>query len=112
MTSWTRASASALLLALASLVTGCNGDSSGRASVTTTTAPPRDRSVALPALHATRGAAAALVDARGRRVLLRGVNLNSLGDYYQDDPALPPVVAVTEKDWADMEAHGFDVVRL
>ena len=43
---------------------------------------------------------------------LRGVNLNSLGDYYQDDPHLPPVVPVTGADWDAMAAHGFNVVRL
>ena len=66
----------------------------------------------LPALHATRGDAPAIVDADGRQVTLRGVNLNSLGDYYQADPNLPPVVPVTNTDWSSMEAHGFNVVRL
>ena len=45
-------------------------------------------------------------------MILRGVNLNSLGDYYQDDPHLPPVVPVTGADWDAMAAHGFNVVRL
>lgn len=66
----------------------------------------------LPALHATRGDAPAIVDAEGRQVTLRGVNLNSLGDYYQADPNLPTVVPVTNTDWSSMEAHGFNVVRL
>jgi endoglycosylceramidase len=64
------------------------------------------------ALHATRGAQPAIVDARGRQVILRGVNLNSLGDYYQDDRRYPPVVAVTSRDWDEMARHGFNVVRL
>ena len=77
---------------------------------TDATAAPRDSS--LPALHAVRGAKPAIVDANDRQVILRGVNLNSLGDYYQDNQKLPPVVPVTEKDWASMASHGFDVVRL
>ena len=40
---------------------------------------------------------------QGRQVILRGVNVNSLGDYYQDDRRLPPVVPVTAKDW---DSHG------
>jgi endoglycosylceramidase len=67
---------------------------------------------ALLRLHAVRGAQPAIVDAEGRQVILRGVNVNSLGDYYQDDRRLPPVVPVTAKDWDSMAAHGFDVVRL
>jgi endoglycosylceramidase len=63
-------------------------------------------------LRATRGAHPAVYDAHGRQVILRGVNLNSLGDYYQDDPTQPPVVPVTRHDWADMQRHGLDVVRL
>ena len=63
-------------------------------------------------LHAIRGDAPAILDSDGRQVTLRGVNLNSLGDYYQADPNLPPVVPVTNTDWSRMEAHGFNVVRL
>jgi endoglycosylceramidase len=70
------------------------------------------RSPTLFALHATRGAEPAIVDSRGRQVILRGVNLNSLGDYYQADDRYPPVVAVKPRDWDEMARHGFDVVRL
>ena len=66
----------------------------------------------LPALHATRGNSPAIMDASGRQVTLRGVNVNSLGDYYQADPNLPTVVPVTRHDWKAMAAHGFNVVRL
>jgi endoglycosylceramidase len=66
----------------------------------------------LLALHAVVGDHPAIVDSRDRQVILRGVNLNSLGDYYQDDPKAPPVVPVTAKDWDRMASHGFDVVRL
>ena len=36
---------------------------------------------ALSPLRATRGSGAAIVDRTGRQVLLRGVNVNQLGDY-------------------------------
>ena len=52
------------------------------------------------------------VAAQDRQVILRGANVNSLGDYYQGDPDAVPVVPVTDADWADMAAHGFNVVRL
>ncbi len=74
--------------------------------------PHRDPNTVLLPLHAVRGAAPAIVDSEDRQVILRGVNVNSLGDYYQDDPRLPPTVPVTAHDWDSMAAHGFDVVRL
>jgi len=51
-------------------------------------------------------------DSSDRQVLLRGVNLNSIGDYYQDDPKLPPTLPSDERDFAQMAALGFNVVRL
>lgn len=69
---------------------------------------PPDRLRPLHVDPATR----AIVDDRDRQVTLRGVNVNSLGDYYQGNPALPTVVPVTGADWDRMAAHGFDVVRL
>jgi endoglycosylceramidase len=59
-----------------------------------------------------RGAAARIEDAQHRQVLLRGVNTNQLGDYYQADPALESTVPLTEDDFAQMAAVGFDSVRL
>ena len=101
-----------LLVPLLLLTTAaCSSASSPRtARVTTTT-----RAVTAPtllALHATTGAHPGVFDSRGRQVLLRGVDVNSLGDYYQDDPSLPTVVPVTDHDWASMASQGFDVVRL
>ena len=40
------------------------------------------------------------------------MNLNSLGDYYQEDPKLPQVVPVTTQDWAKMASLGMSSVRL
>ncbi|MEZ5176705.1 MAG: cellulase family glycosylhydrolase [Acidimicrobiales bacterium] len=53
-----------------------------------------------------------IVDSAGRQVLLRGANVNSLGEYWQGDPTEAPTVAVTGTDWDAMAAHGFSVVRL
>jgi endoglycosylceramidase len=67
---------------------------------------------ALVPLHATRNAAPGILDAAGRRVILRGMNLNSLGDYYQANPDYPPVLPLTDTDFQRMASYGFNVVRL
>ncbi len=75
----------------------------------------RSRSVGLrrlDPLQVRRGDHPAIVDRRGREANLRGVNLNSLGDYAAANPALPTTVAVTDRDWDRMADHGFNVVRL
>ncbi len=87
---------------------GCTDNGAERGSASSQ-APAAPR---LAPLHATRGTNAAILDDAGRQVRLRGVNVNSLGDYYQADPRLPPVVPVTDADWADMAKQGFNVVRL
>jgi len=66
----------------------------------------------LSPLHVVRGASARIEDSQHRQVLLRGVNTNQLGDYYQADPALPSTVPLTESDFAQMAAVGFNSVRL
>jgi endoglycosylceramidase len=53
-----------------------------------------------------------IVDSAGRDVLLRGANLNSLGEYWRGVSSIDPTVAVTNADWDAMSAHGLDVVRL
>ena len=67
---------------------------------------------ALRPLHATRGTDARVRDDQGRQVLLRGVNLNVLGDYYQANADYPTVIPATDADWAEMQSDGIDVVRL
>jgi endoglycosylceramidase len=66
----------------------------------------------LPGVRAVTGADARIVDELGRTVILRGVNANGLGDYYQGFGDLPATLPLTEEDFACMAAHGFDVVRL
>lgn len=51
-------------------------------------------------------------DVTGRRVLLRGVNMNQLVDYYLRDPAVPATQRPTDDDFARMASYGFNVVRL
>jgi endoglycosylceramidase len=63
-------------------------------------------------LHVEGGDDPAFVDEDGRQVLLRGVNVNALGEYYQADPDLPSTVPLTEADWPEMASLGFDSVRL
>ncbi len=63
-------------------------------------------------LTAVRGADAGIYDESGRQVLLRGVNFNHLGDYFETDPALPTVATLDDADWDDAAAQGVNVIRL
>lgn len=94
-----------LVLALAAPAAGAHDDHPGPGH------PGWGAATQLRPLHVDP-VARAIVDDRDRQVTLRGVNVNSLGDYYQGNPALPTVVPVTGADWDSMAAHGFDVVRL
>ncbi|BCJ76607.1 hypothetical protein CS0771_61510 [Catellatospora sp. IY07-71] len=51
-------------------------------------------------------------DVTGRQVILRGVNVNQLIDYHLRDPAIPATAPLTDADFADISALGFNVVRL
>ncbi len=67
----------------------------------------------LPPLHAVpdpndRGR---VVDARGREVLLRGINVNVLADHWRGSP-LPAVQPFLPEDLALLRGIGFNVVRL
>ena len=53
-----------------------------------------------------------IVDDLGRDVLLRGANVNSLGEYWQGVASLSPTIDMTAADWDAMASHGFSVVRL
>ena len=66
----------------------------------------------MPRLHATHGAKAAIRDQHGAQVLLRGVNVNQLGEYFQADPDLTPTVPLTKDDFHDIAKLGFNSVRL
>jgi endoglycosylceramidase len=68
----------------------------------------------LPALHAepdpVRGGR--IVDALGREVILRGVNVNALVEYWAYDASRFTTYPLTEGDADLLAAQGFDVVRL
>lgn len=67
--------------------------------------PPR-------ALHAVRGEQARIVDSRGAQVLLRGVNVNQLADYYQGSPSWPTVERLRRGDFRRIARLGMNSVRL
>lgn len=80
--------------------------------VTVPAAHAADRPGPLPRLHATHGPHAAVRDTSGAQVLLRAVNVNQVGEYFQANPDLPPVVPLTEDDFRDIARLGFNSVRL
>jgi len=53
-----------------------------------------------------------IVDDLDREVLLRGVNVTSLGEYWQGDADHPPTMPTTDADWDEMASRGISVVRL
>jgi endoglycosylceramidase len=55
---------------------------------------------------------ARIIDDQGRTVILRGVNVNGLGEYYQEFPDLDSTIPLAEADFAGIAAKGFNVVRL
>lgn len=64
-----------------------------------------------PARH-LRVADGRIVDGTGRTVLLRGVNVNQLGDYFQANPAVPATLPFSRGDLEQIAALGFNSVRL
>ena len=67
---------------------------------------------AMPRLHAVRGSSPAIATSDGRDVLLRGVNVNQLGDYWQQRSDIPATLPLSEDDFAGIHALGMNVVRL
>ena len=101
------------VVAVLALMTGvCSSTSSSSTTADTGTSTPVPAAAPLPALSAMRGEGARVVDRLGRQVLLRGVNLNVLGEYFQANAAYPTVIPATDADWAEMASYGFNVVRL
>ena len=53
-----------------------------------------------------------IVDTSNNEVLLRGVNITSLGEYWQGNPDFPPTLPTTEEDLQEMASRGISVIRL
>jgi hypothetical protein len=53
-----------------------------------------------------------IADGDGNQVLLRGVNVNQLVDFYRPRPAVDDTRPLTEDDFTGIAAQGFNVVRL
>lgn len=71
-----------------------------------------DAAATLSPLRAVTGPDPAIVDGRGREVILRGFNVNQLGDYHRVRDDLAPTFALTERDFAQIAAQGANSVRL
>lgn len=63
-------------------------------------------------LYATRGTAPGIYDADGRFMILRGVNYNALGDYWQANPAVATTKQYSPDDIQLMASYGFNCIRL
>lgn len=72
----------------------------------------RVRPAALQRLHATHGAHAAIRNEHGAQVLLRGINVNGLAEYYEPNPAYPAVLPQDRSDFRRIARLGFNSVRL
>ena len=98
-----------LVVAVAAVAAACSSDDGSSPSTTSPGLPTAGSLVELRPLHVT---GQRIVDDRGREVLLRGANVNALGEYHRADPAVAPTAPVSSEDWDAMAAHGFSVVRL
>jgi len=96
-----------LALAASSLVVACVPNASPHQQIS----DPGEH-IQPSALRVVRGIPGRVVDAFGRDVQLRGVNLNSLGDYFEADPRLPTVDPLVPAVWERIAERGYNVVRL
>ncbi len=74
--------------------------------------PTGSRAAPLSRLHVTTGKAAAIRNERGARVLLNGVNVMGLGEYYQPNPDFVSNIPIGSDDFEQIAALGFNSVRL
>lgn len=63
-------------------------------------------------LYSVRGENPGIYDQQGHYVLLRGVNYNVLGDYWQANPAVPATKNYDPTDIQKMAKYGFNCIRL
>ena len=86
------------------------GDAEGSSGMGLPYAPETTWPFALRPLQASEDRR--IVDDRGRDTLIRGVNITSLGEYWQGIPGSPPTMETTDADWDEMAASGISVIRL
>lgn len=105
---------SVLALALVSWgLSAATPGSAGAPAITAAALATADQPLPALTVRAAHGSTpAAITDVNGRQVLLRGVNVNQLVDYYAQAPARQTVRPLSDADFAAMAAMGFNVVRL
>jgi hypothetical protein len=101
------AAASVAVLAMGAALLLPGADAAATAGASTGTATE-----ASPPEGFLRAEGSIITDGAGNQVLLRGVNVNQLVDFYQHQPDVPATRPLTEDDYADMAEYGFNVVRL
>ena len=108
-----RRRALALVAALALAAAGCAGDDEGSERNGKPDAPA-DEQVRLSRLSAAPDpdGAGRIVDADGREVRLRGVNVNALAEYWSGHPDFPTVFPLAGDDPEAIAGLGFNAVRL
>jgi endoglycosylceramidase len=97
----------ALLFPVLTGLGACSGQDDGQSGGSGEAVYP-----SLPVLYAARGNEAGLYDDEGRQVLLRGISMGSLGDYYQANANIPSNVPVQENDIPLMAELGANSIRL
>ncbi|MET0788499.1 MAG: cellulase family glycosylhydrolase [Cellulomonas sp.] len=100
----------ALVLVAVPLLVGAPATAGPTATAPVAPSGGMERLTVLPA--PTAGGLPVIGDVTGRQVILRGVNVNQLIDYYLRDPATPATGELTDDDFAAIAAMGFNVVRL
>jgi endoglycosylceramidase len=63
-------------------------------------------------LYAKRGNQPGIYDQQGRLIILRGVNYNVLGDYWQGNTTIPAQATYNEEQLKLMASYGFNCIRL
>jgi hypothetical protein len=106
-----RVSAAAIVVIAVVVSLGVPAIAPASATASAAAAGAPDRGDAAPAGF-LRASGTTITDGRGDQVLLRGVNVNQLVDFYQPKAGVAATRPLTEGDFAGIAAQGFNVVRL